>query len=241
MFHIPDMSSRFFAPELMDDVTGPDDELFGTLTQFITLNRLFSRTRTIVKRYLIPRMLAQGNREIVVADLGAGGCDFALWFTHVCRRRGIRVRVLCIDHDPRIVRFAREACQGHDDIEIIEASAFSIDTIPGPIDYVFSNHFLHHIDSLEIPGLLAKIHAAAQCGFLISDLARSALSYAGFTLFCRVFFRSNLSCHDGRLSIRKGFLKGELADCITRASLGVPATVSTMHPGRIFFFCFKNE
>jgi SAM-dependent methyltransferase len=241
MIQIPDMSVRFFEPEIMDNITGPEDELFGTLRQFVTVNRLFSRTRTIVKQYLIPRMAALGDREIVVADLGAGGCDFALWFTRILRRRGIKVRMLCIDHDPRVVRYAKNACKSHNDIEIIEASAFSIDTINGPIDYIFSNHFLHHIESSEIPGLLAKIHTTARRGFLISDLARSAAAYVGFTTFCRVFFRSNLSCHDGRLSIRKGFLKDELAGIVAQASLGVPVAIRTMHPGRIFFFWFKNE
>jgi SAM-dependent methyltransferase len=241
MFQIPDMSTRLFRPELMDDTGGPEDELFRTLRQFRTVNRLFSRYRTLVKRYLVPHMKRQGNREIVVADIGAGGCDFALWFTRFCRARGIGVKVLCIDNDPRAVRFAREACRGHDNIAVNEASAFSIDTIDGPIDYIFSNHFLHHIGPGEIPGLLRTIHDRALCGFLISDLARSRAAYAGFTLFCNIFFRTRQSCHDGRLSIRKGFLKNEMADLVAASFLSAPVTIGTMHPGRIFLWCVKQK
>jgi 2-polyprenyl-3-methyl-5-hydroxy-6-metoxy-1,4-benzoquinol methylase len=241
MFQIPDMTSRLFMPEIMDDPAGPEDELFRTLSQFRTVNRLFSRIRTLVKRYLVPHMAKQGNREIVCADIGAGGGDFALWFTTFCRSRGIRVKMLCIDHDPRVVRYARQNCQGHDDIVIYEASAFSIDTINGPIDYILSNHFLHHIDTGEIPGLLKKIHDTAQCGFFINDLRRSTLSYIGFTLFCRVFFRSRLSCHDGRLSIRKGFLKHEMTGLVEAASLPTSVFIGTMHPGRIYLCCLKDH
>jgi SAM-dependent methyltransferase len=240
MFQIPDMSARFFEPEIMDDLNGPEDDLYRTLGQFVTVNFLFSRIRSLVKRYLLPHMRAQGNREIVCADIGAGGGDFALWFTKFCRKRGIRIKMLCIDHDPRVVRFARRKCQGHDDIVFYEASAFSVDTMSGPIDYILSNHFLHHIDSSEIPSLLTKIHDTARCGFLINDLARSRLSYLGFTLFCQVFFRSKMSCHDGRLSIRKGFLKNDMAGLVDAANIPTPVFIGTMHPGRIFLCCLKD-
>jgi 2-polyprenyl-3-methyl-5-hydroxy-6-metoxy-1,4-benzoquinol methylase len=240
MFQIPDMSTRLFMPELMDDTTGPEDELFRTLGQFRTVNRLFSRIRTLVKRYLVPHMAKQGNREIVCADIGAGGGDFAIWFTKFCRGRGIRVKMLCIDHDPRVVRYAQRKCRGHDDIVIYKASAFSVDTINGPIDYILSNHFLHHIGTDEIPDLLKKMHDTARCGFFINDLARSRAAYMGFTLFCRVFFRSRMSCHDGRLSIRKGFLKNEMAGLVDAASLSTPVTIGTMHPGRIYLCCLKD-
>jgi 2-polyprenyl-3-methyl-5-hydroxy-6-metoxy-1,4-benzoquinol methylase len=240
MFQIPDMSTRFFMPEIMDDINEPQEELFRTLGQFRTVNFLFSRVRVLVKRYLLPHMTLQGNREIVCADIGAGGGDFALWFTKVCRKKGIRVKMLCIDHDPRVVRYARQKCAGHDDIVIHEASAFSVDTINGPIDYIFSNHFLHHIASEKIPGLLKKFHDSARCGFLVNDLSRSRLAYIGFTLFCQVFFRSRMSCHDGRLSIRKGFLGDEMTAMVDSANLSTPVFIGTMHPGRIFLTCLKD-
>jgi SAM-dependent methyltransferase len=241
MFQIPDMSTRLFMPEIMDDFNGPEDKLYRTLDQFKTVNYMFSRIRVLVKRYLAPHMALQGKREIVCADVGAGGGDFALWFTTFCRARGIKVKMLCIDHDPRVVRYARRNCQGHDDIVIYEASAFSVDAIDTPIDYILSNHFLHHIDSREIPDLLKKMHDSARCGFLINDLARSRLAYLGFTLFCRAFLGSTLSCHDGRLSIRKGFLKDEMAGLVDAASLSTPVSIGTMHPGRIYLCCLKHS
>jgi hypothetical protein len=122
-----------------------------------------------------------------------------------------------------------------------EAQASSVDTIKGPIDYILSNHFLHHIDTNEIPDLLKKMHDTARCGFFINDLARSTSAYIGFTLFCSVFFRSKMSCHDGRLSIRKGFLKNEMTGLVDAASLPTPVTIGTMHPGRIYLYCLKDH
>lgn len=241
MFLIPDMSQRVFLPEIMDDPLGADGILFKTLREFRTINHLFSRTRTLVKRYLIPSMLRQGKREIVIADIGAGGGDFALWITGYCRSKGIRLKALCVDNDPRVVRFARDACKGRDDIAVIEASAFSLDTIEGPIDYFFTNHFLHHIPTVEIPGLLKMFYDRARVGVLINDLARSTLAYVGFTLFCFAFFRSYMSRVDGLLSIRKGFLKKDLTDLVSRASLASPVTVGMLHPGRVFLYCQKQD
>lgn len=234
------MTARLSEPEQMDDMAGAEDELFSTLRDFRIVNLLFSRTGALVKRYLIPHMLRQGPRELVVADLGAGGCDFALWFTGLCRRRGLVVRMVCIDNDPRAVAYSRMACSGRNAISVYEASAFSIDEIPGPIDYIFSNHFLHHIGSPDIPWLLRKIHDTARCGFLINDLARSVPAYLGFSLFAMLFLHAGLSRHDGRLSIRKGFLKQELADLTAQASFSTRFTVGTMRPGRVFLCCLKE-
>lgn len=241
MFHIPDMSRRLFAPEIMDDPKSPEGALFRTLSEFKVVNRLFSRTRSLVERYLIPSMLRQGKRELVVADIGAGGGDFALWLTARCRRKGLRLKAICVDNDPRAVRFERVACRGHDDITVIEASAFSIDAIEGPIDYLFTNHFLHHIPTEEIPCLLKKFHDRVSVGFLVNDLARSPWAYAGFTLFCFLFFRSSLSHHDGLLSIRKGFIKKDLVELVSRASLPSPVTIGTLHPGRVYLYCQKPD
>jgi SAM-dependent methyltransferase len=240
MFQIPDMSSRLFVPERMDDTAGPEEDLFRTLRDFRIVNLLFSRTGTLVKRYLIPHMLRQGARNLVVADVGSGGCDFALWFTRLCRRGGITIRVLCIDNDPRAIAFCRRGSRGHEDITIHEASAFSIDEINGPIDYIFSNHFLHHIESALIPGLMRKFHDTARCGFLINDLARSVPAYVGFSLFSLAFLHSGLSRHDGKLSIRKGFIEQELADLATQAALSTPFSVGTLHPARVFLCCLKD-
>jgi hypothetical protein len=239
MFQIPDMSSRVFIPELMDDTGCGEDELHRTLIQFKGINRLFSRSGTLVKQYLIPHMMLQGKREIVVADIGAGGCDFAMWFTSLCQAKKIRVRVLCIDHDPRVVRFARRVCRGHENITVREESAFSIDAIDEPVDYIFSNHFLHHISSGDIPGLLSKIYSTASCGFLINDLVRSRGAYIGFTLFCRAFLQSAMTRNDGRLSIRKGFTENEMVCLATEALLPEPVTIGTMFPGRVFCCCLK--
>jgi hypothetical protein len=240
MFQIPDMTARLSEPEQMDDMAGAEDDLFSTLRDFRIVNLLFSRTGALVKRYLIPHMLRQGGRELIVADLGAGGCDFALWFTGLCRRKGLAVRMVCIDNDPRAVAYSRTACNGRSEISICEASAFSIGEIPGPIDYVFSNHFLHHIGSPDIPRLLKIIHDTARCGFLINDLARSVPAYVGFSLFAMIFLHAGLSRHDGRLSIRKGFLKQELADLVARASFSTRFTVGSMRPGRVFLCCLKE-
>ncbi len=234
------MSERFFAPEMMDDTGGSEQELFKTLREFKVLNALFSRSRSLVKRYFIPHMLRRGEREIVCADLGAGGGDFALWFTRFCRGKGLRVRMLCVDNDSRAVKFASEACRGHDDITVVEASAESIDKIDGPIDYIFSNHFLHHIASSEIPSLVRLMHDTARCGFLINDLARSKAAYAGFTLFCRVFLRTAMSCHDGQFSIRKGFLESEIAGLAAQAGFSTHFVAGSLHPARVYVCCLKD-
>jgi hypothetical protein len=203
MFQIPDMSARLFVPERMDDTGGSEEELIRTLRDFRIVNLLFSRSRTLVKRYLLPHMLKQGGRELIVADLGAGGCDFALWFTGLCRRKGLDVRVVCIDNDPRAVAYCRRALRGRSDIMVCEASASSIGEMGGPIDYIFSNHFLHHVSrcgfSSTIWPAALRLTPGSRCSARLSCIAVCPVMTEG-SPFARGFSSRNwLIWRRGRL------------------------------------------
>jgi len=238
---LPDLSVRSTLGEYMDDMDTGHDQLYHTLAQFKIINYLFSRYRYLVKHYLLPRMRLMGYREIVILDLGAGGCDFALWITRFCRKQNIKIKVFCLDTDPRAVLFGQKVCHDHDNIIVSQGSVSDIESLGVPVDFIFANHVLHHVEARYIPNLLRRVYDLSQNGFLINDLRRSYFSYIGFTLFGLIFLRGGFSFSDGRQSIRKGFIPQDLRTIVNSIGLENEITVGTVAPGRVFLWCEKQD
>lgn len=225
-----DFSERASQAELMDLPEADRAKLEATVDQFTLINRLLTRSFGLIRRYIIDDALRRGLTTITVADLGAGGGDLALSILRAGESRGLSPRLICLDHDPRVVGFAKERLAGIEQIEVHCAEAREIGRF-GEVDYIFANHFLHHLPTVEIPGLLSTLAESARYAVLLNDLRRSRLSYAAYTLFAALFLRGSFAFYDGRLSIRKGFLPQELEELAAEA--GFKAEVRTLFPGRV--------
>ncbi|MCC5847697.1 MAG: methyltransferase domain-containing protein [Verrucomicrobia bacterium] len=209
--------------EQMDHPDCDPTQLFRTLDQFHGINRCFSRARGLLRRTFLADM--QPGRRYHLVDLGAGACDLPVWLLAAARKRKLDLRITAVDADPRIIDYARKRYGHIGGLHIREGNALELETF-APFDYLFANHFLHHLPDEEISILLAEAHRLCQRGFVISDLRRSPWSYLGFSLFARVYRRS-FSRADGLISIRKGFQPRDFHDIPT------PLTLRTPLPGRI--------
>ncbi|MDD5673891.1 MAG: methyltransferase domain-containing protein [Chitinivibrionales bacterium] len=223
----------------MDNVATDFAKLSGTLRDFTAINKIFTRSRKLIKTTIIKEMQSLPRREFTVLDAGSGGCDLALWLTAFGRKIGLKITVCCLDHDPRVVAFARERCANHADIVVRQGSVFDIESLTMPFDFIFANHLIHHLDTAEIPRLVRKFYQTARRGFLINDLHRSALAYLGFTLVAGIFFNRNFTFTDGRLSIRRGFTLAELSRILEESGLGRSVRLATAAPARIYLWCRK--
>lgn len=230
----PDLSQRVVARELMDDPQSDSIRLERTLEQFVLLNKLLSRSRSLAARVFVTDMLRHPERRHTVVDLGAGGGDFARWLVRYCHGRALRVTVASVDNDPRVAAFARKNCEGWDDIKIVERDARDVLADSRGIDYIYANQFLHHLDDEDIPPLLQSIDRAANRAFLLNDIARTNWGYFGYTLLSAVFFRDSFAFYDGRLSIRRSFTAEELREQVRRAGLPEDASVGSCFPSRIY-------
>ncbi|TVQ26119.1 MAG: methyltransferase [Spirochaetaceae bacterium] len=223
--------TRLSTPELMDDLSGDAELLERTLTQLDLVNRLLSRVRTLLLRFVIRDAIERGAPEITVLDVGAGGGDVARWLVDAGRRRGLRVRVTCIDSDPRAVAVATDRLAGVDGVDVVEASVFDVH---GRWDYVISNHVLHHLSDDQIVDLLD--HSLSICSRRIvwNDLLRSRLSVVGFAAFASVTMHRSFGRADGLVSILRGFRPPELRTLIDRTAWRDHACVGRLPPGRVY-------
>jgi 2-polyprenyl-3-methyl-5-hydroxy-6-metoxy-1,4-benzoquinol methylase len=230
---LPDLSKRLTgAHERMDDPASDTAQLYRTLGQFRYINALLSRSRALLRSLIVPHML-QASRAVTVLDVGAGGCDIDMWLYRACRRRGIPVHIVCVDHDPRVVAYARRRIAHRHGLSIELADAREI-CRERRFDYVFANHFLHHVPDSQAAEMLALISGAATRGFLINDLHRDLLSYVAYTLCAAATMHNSFAFYDGRMSIRKGFRAAELRGIAREA--GVDARIERRLPGRIIMY-----
>jgi 2-polyprenyl-3-methyl-5-hydroxy-6-metoxy-1,4-benzoquinol methylase len=223
-YWIPDLSHRAESVELMDDTTTDERPLFATLRDFIYINRFVARIQRVLRETIIADIKRRKAREVSLLDIAAGGCDAGLWFARYCRNCDIKCSVFCLDHDPRALRYARDACRHEPSISFIESDARSIASLNLMVDYSFTNHFLHHLPDQDIPGMLRAIRDCCRYGFVVNDLHRHVVWHLGFTLLGSILWRNGFTLADGRMSIRRGFKRAELESYIIRA--GIDATVA---------------
>lgn len=225
-------SDRAFIPEKMDDFLSDRQKLERTLNQFRLINRLFTASLKIMKRCFYREMKKDASRSWRLLDIGAGGCDIPARFLRFCRKRGIDVKITCIDHDPRIIEYARKRTAGISGIEIVSCSVFDIEKLP-EFDFIFSNHFLHHFKDKQIIQILNLLCAACKTRFVMNDLKRSRTAFILYRLFAFLFLHNSFAAWDGGVSISKGFLVPEMKKMVRSADCSRNIRVEELFPGRI--------
>jgi hypothetical protein len=227
----PDFSSRSGMAELMDDPCCSEELLLRTVKQFASINRLVARYRTILKRWVLADMLKRPEKTYHLVDMGAGGCDIDVWLLHTARKLGLNLHITACDLDPRIIDYAR-ATYGHIEGLTIRQADLLAGRFDEPVDFVFANHFLHHLSNDHITDLIRLWQPQVRHRMVLSDLERNRLSYIGFSLFARIY-RNSFSRYDGLISIRRGFRVCEL-DSLAKAALeGGSFQVHRLTPGRL--------
>ncbi len=223
-------AKRWVGAELMDDPACDERMLFRTLDQFVYINRLVSRYRSILARYVLRDMAREPGRAYRLLDLGSGGCDIARWLLRAAARRRLNVDVIAVDSDPRAVAYAR-ARGTPAGLKIEQADLLEMDRF-GPAEYVFCNHVLHHLPDELLPRAIGLMDRTATRAWIASDLLRSSWSYAAFHLLSP-FLRDSFSFEDGKRSIRRGFRPPELLAAALAAAPRAAIRIERLAPGRL--------
>lgn len=227
--HGPDFGRRWTDPELMDDPDCDAERLLRTVAQFASINRLVSRYRSILTQTVLRDMARDPGREYHLVDLGAGGCDIPVWLLRAARRRGLRLRVTALDSDPRVAAWARRE-HGHvAGLTVVQALASEMGGA-APLDYVFANHFLHHLPDGVLRETVAEARRLARRGVVFTDIERGPLAYWGVSLLTLWGRRRSFAFDDGRLSVCKSFRVNELQDLAAGAG---PMRVERWWPSRL--------
>jgi len=224
----------------MDDPRSDRSRLFATLRQFRLTNRLFSRYRMLLTRHVLRDMerlsrKGRSDRPFTMLEIGAGGCDVAIWLARICRKRGIPLRITCIDNDIRVASFARRRIRESsvsDRIDFLQRSAFDVERLPDH-DYVISWNTLHHFTDDQARGLLQAMREKATRRFVASDLERSPVGWIAFLAFSIIFLHGSFARWDGLLSISRAFSRAGLYALAVHAVNGHPPRMRRLFPARL--------
>jgi 2-polyprenyl-3-methyl-5-hydroxy-6-metoxy-1,4-benzoquinol methylase len=163
----------------------------------------------LLREHFFTVMEKDPDRVYTLLDVGAGGCDIAIWAAREARLRGLKLNITALDNDKRTLSIASQAIRDYPEIHIVEGNALELGRL-GSFDFVFSNHFLHHLAWDDIKTFLDNVIAQTRIAFVMNDIKRSNWAYLGFTIFSGLLTRRSYHFTDGRLSIRRGFLPEEL-------------------------------
>jgi SAM-dependent methyltransferase len=189
----------------------------ATLRDIALANRLFGGIAAV--RFGVGRVLAGiARRDLVLADVGAGGADILHAVSRSLRCRGYRVQTVALDFHMEAARMAQDAGQG-----AIRADAFQLPLAGRSVDIVIASQLLHHYGRDSAAVLLAELQRVARVGVVVADLRRTRVAGWGIWIAATVLGFHSVSRTDGVLSVRRGFTTAELAALCQRA--GQPATV----------------
>jgi SAM-dependent methyltransferase len=167
----------------------------------------------------VARVLPSLGASGTLLDVGTGLADIPLAARERARKRDVTLVVLGVDGAEILSRLAASALDG--------SACADVRDLPFPdasIDVVTCSQLLHHFEDREIPRVLRELDRVARGHVIVSDLRRSWLAACGFWLVSWPLGFSQVTRHDGTLSVLRGFTAAELAYHVQSAT-GRRATV----------------
>jgi 2-polyprenyl-3-methyl-5-hydroxy-6-metoxy-1,4-benzoquinol methylase len=221
------LAERSLADELMDDPALDAGTYSKVLHDLARVN-----TITLARRPTLDFLTrAVGSRtEFRLLDVGFGDGDMLRSVARWARRRGIAAELVGIDLNPRSVAAARAATPP--DLAIDYRAGDYAGLAGGGWDCVISSLVAHHMTHAQLVAFLRFMDREAAAGWLVNDLHRHGLAYAGWPLLAAVMRWHPIVRHDGHLSIARSYRPGEWPPLLAEAGI-VGARVLRRFPFRL--------
>lgn len=165
------------------------------------------------------RWLAAATRDIAafsVVDVGFGHGDMLRAIAVWAQRAGKTARLVGVDLNPRSAPVARAATDPALGIEYRTGDAAMLDFAP---DFIISSLVAHHMTEAELTGFLGWMEATATRGWLINDLHRHPIAWAGYRALAALMRWHPIVRHDGALSVRRAFGRDDWGRLLAAAGL----------------------
>jgi SAM-dependent methyltransferase len=194
---------RTIARELMDGPVDDVGELEGNLRDIAFANARLGGTAPLLhalRRLDTPR--------VELLDVGSGAGDVALALLRDASRRGVELRVTCLDHSEQMLALARKTAGDQPALSFVRADGGALPFGDGAFDVVICTLALHHFEPAGARALLRELRRVARIVPVVCDLRRSALAFAATWLWSRTS-RNRLTRHDAPLSVRRAYTPAE--------------------------------
>lgn len=188
--------------ELMDRPVDAPDELEQNLADIEFANRWLGGIAPI--RRAVRRA---GARTIL--DVGSGSGDVPHALVRDGRRRGLEVRVTCLDRSDAMIAIARRRTGGDSALTFVRGDGERLPFGDAAFDVVTCTLALHHFEPPAARELLREMRRVARITPIVGDLRRSYAAFAGTWLYAYLTTRNRLTRNDAPLSVRRAYLPAE--------------------------------
>ena len=204
---------RSHADEQMDD-PALDPAVYGlVLRDLARVNRVTLAARPTLA--FLKRALGR-SRSFRLLDVGFGRGDMLQAIASWARRRRIDARLVGVDINPRSAAIARAATPSWMPIEYRTGDYRDIGE---KFDFVVSSLVAHHMSEAELTEFLRFMEAEAKLGWMVNDLHRHRLAYAGYPVLARLLGVHPIVRSDGKISIARSFKPSDWRSILARADI----------------------
>jgi SAM-dependent methyltransferase len=205
---------RVVEEEWLDSDLGTPAEIDAALHGIRLANRRFGGVRLHAR--LLQRALARVSRETRahILEVASGRADVL---------QAALLRLGCaVDVTPEVTLLDRSAVHLPDPCSwpaelrrphVLAGDALDLPFPDSSVDIVSCCLFLHHLEPPQIMRYLAEAQRVSRVAVIINDLERSAIHYR-LAQLNRIIDHSRISRHDGPVSVRRAYTRGELASML---------------------------
>jgi 2-polyprenyl-3-methyl-5-hydroxy-6-metoxy-1,4-benzoquinol methylase len=211
-----DFSQRATTPELMDDDDLSPETYADVISGLAVVNTLTMTHRPTLKWL---DEATRGLDRFSLVDVGFGHGDMLRAIAGWAQKHGKVADLTGVDLNPRSAPVAAAATDPALGIRWLTGDAADLAGTP---DFIISSLVTHHMDDAGVIWFLGWMEQAAVRGWFINDLHRSWIAWAGFKVLAFVLRFHRIVAHDGALSIRRSFTRGDWNRLLAAAGLRQP-------------------
>jgi 2-polyprenyl-3-methyl-5-hydroxy-6-metoxy-1,4-benzoquinol methylase len=207
--------------ELLDGPLDDQDVLAANLRDLRRINRLTGGAQ------LSLRAIRALGEAATVLDVGTGGADIPAVLLANARRRGVALEVAATDSRPEILdaaRLARPELSTMPGLVLGIADGRALPYPDASFDVGHASMVVHHLAETDAVAFLRELRRVSRLGIVVNDLARGRLFWIGACLLTHTVAASRYTRHDGPLSVRRAWTRGEMVDLLRNAGLTAVAT-----------------
>ncbi|MCF8721034.1 methyltransferase domain-containing protein [Nitrospina gracilis] len=208
---------RNLRDELLDLDQAPFEEVKDSLNDVRRVNRYLSGYKVLL-HHMRPFLESQPEGvPLTVLDVATGSADQPIELVRMARRMKRPIRVVALDVNAKMLRYAREETRRYPEIRFVQGDAKHMPFADGAFDVVINNLALHHFSEENAVILLGQFTRLARKGVVVNDLHRSYVAWVSIYILTRLLTNNRLTRYDAPVSVMNAFTPEEIAGLARKA------------------------
>ena len=199
--------------EEMDAATLPPGRYARVLADLSRINALTLAPRPTLGFLERVRARGAGDRPWRILDVGFGAGDMLVRIARWGERRGVALDLAGVDLNPKSEAVAEARLGGRARL----VTGDYRDLAGQGWDIILSSLVSHHMTPAQRAEFLRFMESEAARGWLVNDLHRRRLPFAGYPLLATLAWVDPIVRRDGQLSVGRGFRRAEWAAMLAGA------------------------